>query len=294
MNIHYGKIGDVWKHLPLAQILSIEKPKYYWDSHSGSAVYTLTHSWERDYGVYYFLENAGQSLSLCSSRYYNLLNDLRQNDDTLPIYPGSPGIAILLLGREANYLFCDTDGQSLDNIREFVVSQNVPDSKVKCVQNDGVLSIQNEFSQLSLSSATDLFIHIDPYDPFKKSPVGISALDLFCNFTLLGAKTMLWYGFHSSDSQALARELFKGSFNAYHIESLTPQLWCGEIVLREIDNPDFTICPGINGCGIICGNLSGKSKKMCTELGHELQKIYQNACLPKSFSGALDFITVTL
>jgi hypothetical protein len=32
-NIHYAKIGDVWKHLPLAEVLSIERPGRNWESH---------------------------------------------------------------------------------------------------------------------------------------------------------------------------------------------------------------------------------------------------------------------
>jgi hypothetical protein len=34
-NIHYAKIGDVWKHLPLAEVLSIERPGRYWEATSG-------------------------------------------------------------------------------------------------------------------------------------------------------------------------------------------------------------------------------------------------------------------
>jgi hypothetical protein len=52
-NIHYGNIGDVWKHLPLAEILSMEAPNTYWESHAGSSQYPLTHSAERDYGVFF-------------------------------------------------------------------------------------------------------------------------------------------------------------------------------------------------------------------------------------------------
>jgi hypothetical protein len=25
-NVHYARIGDVWKHLPLAEVLTIERP----------------------------------------------------------------------------------------------------------------------------------------------------------------------------------------------------------------------------------------------------------------------------
>jgi hypothetical protein len=55
-NRHFGEIGDVWKHLPLASILQIENPRYYWETHSGSAIYALNQVdkeslWKKDYGV---------------------------------------------------------------------------------------------------------------------------------------------------------------------------------------------------------------------------------------------------
>ncbi len=37
-NRHFGRIGDVWKHLPLAEILLLETPRRYWETHAGSAL----------------------------------------------------------------------------------------------------------------------------------------------------------------------------------------------------------------------------------------------------------------
>jgi len=49
-NRHYAKIADVWKHLPLTELLAVERPTRYLESHAGSAQYPLTASPERDYG----------------------------------------------------------------------------------------------------------------------------------------------------------------------------------------------------------------------------------------------------
>jgi len=57
-NTHYGEIGDVWKRLPLAEVLHIEAPTAYWQSHAGPADYALTHSPTRDYGVFHLIEQA--------------------------------------------------------------------------------------------------------------------------------------------------------------------------------------------------------------------------------------------
>jgi hypothetical protein len=60
-NVHYARISDVWKYLPLAEVLTIERPGSYWESHAGSASYPPTRSPERDYGVFLFLERAVRS-----------------------------------------------------------------------------------------------------------------------------------------------------------------------------------------------------------------------------------------
>ncbi len=57
-NIHFGRVSDLWRNLPLAEIIAIEQPHHLWETHVGSAQYSLSHSYERDYGVYYFREHA--------------------------------------------------------------------------------------------------------------------------------------------------------------------------------------------------------------------------------------------
>src|SRR2546422_7597359 len=44
MNHHFAELGDVWKHLPLAEVLRVNPPRLYWETHAGSASYLLTES----------------------------------------------------------------------------------------------------------------------------------------------------------------------------------------------------------------------------------------------------------
>ena len=116
-NDHYAQIGDVWKHLPLAEVLRIERPGRYWESHAGSSTYPLTRSPQRDYGAFAFLERAGRSPGLEGSSYGRLL--AHHAGDEEPAYPGSPRIAMELRGDAAGrFVFCDLDGGSLSNIAE--------------------------------------------------------------------------------------------------------------------------------------------------------------------------------
>ena len=34
MNNHFAELGDVWKHLPLAEILRVDPPRAYWETHA--------------------------------------------------------------------------------------------------------------------------------------------------------------------------------------------------------------------------------------------------------------------
>jgi 23S rRNA (adenine2030-N6)-methyltransferase len=291
MNVHYGKIGDVWKHLPLAEILSIERPAMYWDAYAGSAGYPLTHSWERDYGIFHFMERAEQSPDLRNSSFLQLLTGLRDDGGEPTIYPGSPGLAMTLLGYSAEYLFCDTDPQSIDSIRLAARAKGLSDAKAKCVLGDGAATIHRTLSQLPDQSLASLFVLIDPYDPFRRSEGGIHAADLFFRIVSKGAKAMLWYGWDTSEMRERVHAQFRESLHSQGPIG-SPSYWCGEIALVAAQVRDTFVCPGVTGCGILCGNLSDASVRACTRLGEGLAVIYREARLPRNCAGAIEFLAL--
>ncbi len=179
-NIHFEKIGDVWKHLPLAEMLSIEQPRRYWESHSGSAQYPLSHSWEREYGVFYFLEHVKTSQMLRRSSYLRILG-MHMRDGQLLEYPGSPMIAMELLQQvSTEFLFCDIDRKSIQNIKSTAEVLSLPLTRLHAVQTDGVTRLSNMAAQLRDEEITTTFVHIDPYDPLEKSENGIDSIEFFC------------------------------------------------------------------------------------------------------------------
>jgi hypothetical protein len=101
MNNHFAELGDVWKHLPLAEILRVDPPRAYWETHAGSASYPLTESPSRLHGALRFLSFAPYDPDLGSCAY---LAALRHEPG---VYPGSATLAMRSLGTSASYLFCD-------------------------------------------------------------------------------------------------------------------------------------------------------------------------------------------
>ena len=72
-NVHYAEIGDVWKHLLLAEVFGIDGPRRYLESHAGSSSYPLIHSAQRSYGVLRFVSEAVRSPLLDGCAYRRLL-----------------------------------------------------------------------------------------------------------------------------------------------------------------------------------------------------------------------------
>jgi 23S rRNA (adenine2030-N6)-methyltransferase len=289
-NTHYGQIGDVWKHLPLAEILSIESPSAYWESNAGSAQYPLTHSAERDYGVFFFASHARQSPALADSRYREILGHCEQRG-RLTVYPGSPLIAMMLLGGSgSSFLFCDIDGESLSTIRESANERGLIKNAVRTVERDGVAALLESLAAVSAAEASTTFVHIDPYDPFARSSDGFTSLDLFCRVSARGMKAMLWYGFDSLEQRERLLEQMRQAMETNGMDPEAHRLWIGEIVLDAINDAEYDFNPGVLGCGVLCSSLSPESLSACRRLGEELESVYSTAKLPEGCSGTIEFM----
>ena len=94
MNNHFAELGDVWKHLPLAEILRMDPPRAYWETHAGSASYPLTESPSRLHGALRFLSLAPYDPDLRSCAYLAALTH------EPGVYPGSATLAMRSLGDE--------------------------------------------------------------------------------------------------------------------------------------------------------------------------------------------------
>ena len=288
-NRHYAKIGDVWKHLALAQLLQTQAPAVYWESHAGAADYALTHSLARDYGAYYFFDNAQRSERLLRTPYYEILRSLASGAGELRTYPGSPLIAMRVLkDAAARFLFCDIDQDSLSTIQRRADELRLA-ARVETEQANGVTALSRETSVLSQADAPRIFAHLDPYLPFAKDDDGLNTADVFCELTAKGAHVMVWYGFSSEDEAAVLMKEIRVVASDHRICPADHRLWRGEIALVAMHDPDFDINPGVMGCGVLCSNFTEDALMSCAKLGTELGRIYSDAKFPDGSTGALEF-----
>jgi 23S rRNA A2030 N6-methylase RlmJ len=280
-NPHFGNLGDVWKHIVLAETLARERPPHYWETHAGSASYLLSHSPARDYGIHYLLEG-DRSSALFHSTYYEELTRFRSEQDA-PLYPGSALLAMRLLGSSASYLLCDVDEASVRSLSDAVGVLGLQE-RVKLVLRDGLTAVRDT-SKSYKGKPADVLVHIDPFDPHTESDPGLSALSLAADLSARGFKLIYWYGYEFPEQRAWPWATLT-----------TPgrQQWCGDLMVRANLNERAPVSMSdispIIGCGVIATNLTHSTISALESLGRELVSFYENAVLPHAGApGALDF-----
>lgn len=295
-NKHYGNFGDIWKHLALAEILQLEKPRQYWESHSGSASYEFTRSAERDHGALHFFSHGDQSGAIKSSQFYTRFKKIFENTGKPGIYPGSPLIALEILSDDVDrFVFCDLDGDSIASIDRAARDLKVPKLKMTVKTGDGLMTIENEAAEIKAGISSDIFILIDPYCIFDENEDGLNSLEVFLKLISSGMKVVLWYSFSSLCHYKALRNIFGFSTSLFEPKIASKKLWCGEIMIKASwQNGKINPALGILGCGILCANLDDKTVSMCKKVGQELAEVYRNSLIANGDSGELLFNNYTL
>ena len=255
-NPHFAKLGDVWKHLPLVEALRREPPAAYCETHAGAAWYPLTPSPERRYGIYAFLERAPGVPALASSRYLHRLRRLPTDAGAPQRYPGSATLAMMELGRGAEYVLADTDAASVDDLRGAAAALGLAD-RARCVEGDGMPSVQ-AFCEAHASPASVL-VHVDPFDPHGVSRAGgVSAIELAARLAERSVRVAYWYGLDHEDHSGWAWRELGGAAPG----------WSGELAFpaRFV----YAGRDGMWGCGVVLLNLAGATCEAIAAQGRAL------------------------
>jgi N-acetylglutamate synthase-like GNAT family acetyltransferase len=274
MNNHFAELGDVWKHLPLAEILRINPPRHYWETHAGSASYALIESPSRLHGALRFLSSAPRDPDLCGCAYLQALQA------SPGVYPGSPSLALQALGQSATYLFCDVDRESAETLRVATASFDA-----RVIEGDGVSAIYHE-AQLARVEPGDALVHIDPFDPHERvMGQSLTPVELAAWLARAGYRLFYWYGYDSVEQRGWAYD---------EISRLAPGLnmWCGDVLM-----PACLVYPGRTGawgCGVVLANMTSSEARACEQLGHALKRISETDVVASNDPSQLTFQVITM
>jgi 23S rRNA A2030 N6-methylase RlmJ len=120
---------------------------------------------ERRFGVRHFVEAARADEELARSRYLALVSPFL--DGPNPTYPGSATLAMIALGRNVEYLFCELDATSAADLREWAHTLGIDRARV--AHRDGMATTERWLNQDSASRAV---VHVDPFQPHAKGELG--------------------------------------------------------------------------------------------------------------------------
>jgi len=271
---HFGSIGDMWKHLPLCDVAKIEDIEIYVETNAAYFDYSLTHSPEQLYGIGHFIERSNTIKHIQQTEYYKLIEPIYRQGK----YLGSCGQMMNLLKRQVKkYVFFDIDVQAIDSINNAVHSNGFADI-VETRNSDSATGLINLISELN----SNAFIHIDPYEINTPNENGDTYIDGFVKASKKLIKCFLWYGFTTLKEK---REL-----NSVIIDNVKEldgiNITCNELILKEIEEDNIKLNPGILGCGILTSNLSIKSRKLIAAYSDMMIDIYRNSKY-KEMSGEL-------
>lgn len=281
-NHHFGEIADVWKHLILAELLSLERPRRYWETHAGSAAYPLTRSWEREYGIYRFAERAAEDPVLASSRYFASFRISVRADAPARRYLGSASLAMSILGDDTRYLLCDLDPASVSSLGEAIREFDVVDV-ARSVCGDGLEEIWHAARSLSTDQQARTDVLIDPFDLTLRSAGGMDATELFRRLAAAGSHVMLWYGYDSlQERDAWLDELDGLPGAGWHAADLETARVRGATRLD----------PGAPGSGVLLANQADDALDRIRSLGEALSGVYADALMPDGTPGDLRFTMI--
>lgn len=279
-NKNFGNIGDVWKHVVLAEVLEREPPAWYAETHAGSGAYAVARSGGREYGFLRFLEVAPRFPVLARSRYRAIAAAYAEGDRGL--YPGSALLAMTMLGDASSYLLCDLDRESAADLNGWTRELGLHHCEV--AETDGMAAVA---ARLDGEPRRPALVHIDPFDRHARAPGGYSALELAARVAGSGTGLVYWYGYEEHGAQGLAHRQLAALTRA--------PLWCGEVTVTgandSLSNLDHSAT--LHTFGIILANVQDSTAGACAALGHALSRAYAGAVLPDGAPGDLVFTSST-
>ena len=243
-NPHFANLGDVWKHLLLSEVISWLRPAHYVETHAGSAIYALVDDLERGLGAEMFLSASSDIEPLRSSPYRRHVLELGRG--AAPSYPGSPLLAMMLLGHACRYVFCDTDPSSVADLRASRERLGLRD-EVRVIRGDGIAEAAALLHSHDIGAAS--LVHVDPFDFRAAGHGALSAFELVTSLAAASIPTFAWYGL---TARSAAHELFD------EVTTAAPEAgaWCAEL---RVGGQRANAAGIASGCGVLftAGDLAG-------------------------------------
>jgi 23S rRNA A2030 N6-methylase RlmJ len=155
-----------------------------------------------------------------------------------PSYPGSPLLAMMLLGHACRYVFCDTDPSSVADLRGARERLGLQE-EVRVIHGDGLAETKALLQAHAIGPAS--LVHVDPFDFRATGPAVVTALELVTFLAAASIPTFAWYGL---TARSAAHELF------HEVTTAAPaaRAWCAEL---RVGGQRANAAGIGSGCGVL-------------------------------------------
>ncbi|HUO10271.1 MAG TPA: hypothetical protein VM008_18335 [Phycisphaerae bacterium] len=241
-----GTLADLFKQLVLANAFAIQRPAEYWESHAQAAISPADPS--DQHGVNRFLKVAPGNFDLAHTALYRILEPLRKRKDVIA---GTSWLAMRALGKDARrFLFCGQDAAALQSILAECRSLNILETKVECIQEDGVALLRGATMVLSEHWTASTLAFIDAPQIEAVTDAGISPLELWCEIANRGIPAMLGFGFSDTASRIAVRRRIMEAVQKTHLTGRKMFRFEGSLTQTS------EVAPPIPwGFGVMCANV---------------------------------------
>lgn len=233
-NTYAANFGDVVKHAVLCEVIALERPQRYLESHGGRLVYDLAELTPGPGGVWDFLEVAPDHDTLNGSIYAELIRHEVGNRHHPGKYPGSIALA----------------ARQLPPASDVAAFELVPTSATELA--DGLAAMGRSATVEVSDGLTGVCERARPgelvlLDPFHVHDRGddYSSVEAFAVLAARGVSTILWYAIYDpAESDHWITD---------SIPSSVPAGWSARLVGDHTEG-------GLAGCGFLTAHLSAESE----------------------------------
>jgi hypothetical protein len=245
---HAGSLAEVFKQIVLADVFVAQRPAEYWESHAQPAL--VPGDTDTQHGMGRFIAAAASNVALSRTPLHLFIGPLRQ-EGGLSQQPSSSWLAMKTLGANARrFLFCGTDADSLQSIQTERRALGVIETKVECIQDDGVMLLRGACMVLSDQWTSSTLAFIDSPDIDTSTDAGISPLQLWCEIANRGIPTLLAYTFSDAAQRTALHGRIADAIQQARLTGRNLHRFEGALV-----QPPVTAPPIPWGFGLLTANL---------------------------------------
>ena len=270
-----GTLPDLFKQVLLANIFTIHRPNEYWESHAQPALSPVDPT--DHHGFNHYLQAGAKNIPTSRTAHFRLLEPLRH----INLIPATSWLAMRALTDCRRFLFCSHDAAGLKSIAAERKALNILETKLECIQDDGVAILRGATMLLSDHWIASALVLIDPPDIDAITDAEISPLALFCEIANRNIPALLTYTFPDLPARIAMHQKLHSALHKTHLTGHNIHRFEGALTQPS---PTPSSIPW--GFGILAANIRDEALTTADRDLSNLPTLFNNTTLDTGADGS--------